>query len=195
MDNSIQQTTLYRYFNEHGQLLYVGITGNNYKRQSQHRRGAEWFVEATSATFEHFPNRGDALLAETQAIQTENPIYNIAQTDNYQRGSRIVISHSAKMHLVWMLSEPENGHNQIHKSWADFVKLWIQEHDCFDFDTDLHFVYHLYQVEQQYKNKEIAKYPAHELCQLCADIFTTPWYLDQKQFIIDSLQEYEDSLR
>ena len=53
------------------ELLYVGITGDNTKRQSQHRRNAFWFGKIASATFEHFESREDALAAEAAAIESE----------------------------------------------------------------------------------------------------------------------------
>ncbi len=82
MDNSIQKTTLYRYFDSEGQLLYVGITGDNTKRQSQHRRNSFWFGKIASATFEHFDTRAEADSAETLAIKNEKPLHNIAKTSD-----------------------------------------------------------------------------------------------------------------
>jgi predicted GIY-YIG superfamily endonuclease len=78
MDNSIQKTTLYRYFDSEGQLLYVGITKNPLERQAQHQKTQPWWDDVTSARFEHYSTREEAIKAEDYAIGTEWPRYNIA---------------------------------------------------------------------------------------------------------------------
>lgn len=188
------KTTVYRYYDENEQLLYVGITGDNYKRQSAHRRGSSWFKDAVNATFEHFDTREEALEAETIAIRTENPMYNIAQTENYATGSKLRLDFSAKVHLVQMLSEPDEGHNELHQPWAHEVKSWILRHECFNFDWDTHFVYHLYDWEQQYKDGH-PKFAVHEQCAKCIEIFTSDWYKGTKQYVIDSVIEYMESAK
>jgi hypothetical protein len=187
------KTTLYRYFDSNGQLLYVGITGDNTKRQSQHRRNSFWFGEIASATFEHFEHRAEALLAEKEAIQVEKPLHNIAQSESFMTGSRIRIDFTAKTHLVSMLNQNEFSPDVLHRSWAIEVRSWLESHECFDFDGDTHFIYHLYELESAYLNGE-RKFQVHESCEKCKDIFESEWYLGGKQFVIDSLDEYEREL-
>lgn len=112
MDNSIQKTTLYRYFDSEGRLLYVGITGDNTKRQSQHRRNSFWFGEIATATFEHFDSRDLADEAETKAINDETPIYNIAK-----KGIRLI--HSPYVHMIHLAGKPDGGHDTLHRDFAD----------------------------------------------------------------------------
>lgn len=76
MNKSIQKTTLYRYFDSEGQLLYVGITKNPFDRQSHHAANQSWWQDVCTATYEHFENRTDALKAEAFCIGTELPKYN-----------------------------------------------------------------------------------------------------------------------
>lgn len=71
-------TTLYRYFDSDGRLLYVGITKNLFQRQDQHSRTQPWWHEVATATFQHLDNRDSALFAETAAIARELPKYNKA---------------------------------------------------------------------------------------------------------------------
>ena len=71
-------TTLYRYFNSEGQLLYVGITKNQFQRQDQHAKTQDWWHEVASATFTHLQSRAEALHKETFAIANELPKYNKA---------------------------------------------------------------------------------------------------------------------
>ncbi|MEA2678042.1 MAG: hypothetical protein QOJ81_2183 [Chloroflexota bacterium] len=73
-----RKTTLYRYFDEAGQLLYVGITSAQAYRSLQHAGTARWWDLAAKATFEHFDTRAAASAAERQAIENERPLYNTA---------------------------------------------------------------------------------------------------------------------
>jgi hypothetical protein len=68
---------LYRFFNDLGQLLYVGISARGPKRWSEHGRDRPWWHEVRSSTIEHFANRNDALQAESEAIKSERPLYNV----------------------------------------------------------------------------------------------------------------------
>jgi hypothetical protein len=73
-------TTLYRFFNGAGDLLYVGITHRGLKRWSEHAEEKSWWLEVSATTTKHFPDRESAVQAETAAIRSENPRYNVAST-------------------------------------------------------------------------------------------------------------------
>lgn len=77
-------TTLYRYFDKNGSLLYVGISDSISKRAHQHQKNSQWHMHAVSATLEHFREREDALAAESKAIVEEAPLYNIAGSNQYE---------------------------------------------------------------------------------------------------------------
>lgn len=68
---------LYRFFNATGDLLYVGITMNPASRWKSHRDEKPWWLEVTSITVEHHPDRASAEEAERQAIRSERPWYNL----------------------------------------------------------------------------------------------------------------------
>jgi excinuclease UvrABC nuclease subunit len=72
--------TLYRFYNTEGSLLYVGITKFFEPRLKQHYKNAEWFFETASVRLEHYETRQEVELAETRAIQSESPRYNIAKS-------------------------------------------------------------------------------------------------------------------
>jgi hypothetical protein len=72
----MEQTMLYRFFNDRKQLLYVGISARGPKRWSEHAKNRPWWHEVKSSTIEHFETRQDALLAEGVAIRTEMPLHN-----------------------------------------------------------------------------------------------------------------------
>ena len=71
-------TSLYRYFNNAGELLYVGISINAIYRLGQHKENAEWFELIDRIEIEKFDSLKLALAAEKSAIKTERPLHNIA---------------------------------------------------------------------------------------------------------------------
>lgn len=77
------QTSLYRHFDVHGNLLYVGISIDAIQRFSEHRREKRWSASIVSMTVEHFETREEAIKAETVAIKLEKPLYNIIHNSNY----------------------------------------------------------------------------------------------------------------
>lgn len=167
MDNSIQKTTLYRYFDSEGQLLYVGITGDNTKRQSQHRRNSFWFGEIHSATFEHFEQRDSALEAEALSIRHEKPKYNIAGTS----ANGFKLTHSPYTHLIYLAGMPDGGHDSIHQ---EFVKpyqelFFLANGKMPTADSVLVMAMHFTSV----KYPEL---PNFSQCSLCQRAMQADWY-------------------
>lgn len=76
-------TSLYRFFDDQGRLLYVGITERGAMRWGEHRKDKHWWDDVASSTIEHFATRSRAEAAEKSAIQAERPLYN--GTHNTQR--------------------------------------------------------------------------------------------------------------
>lgn len=70
-------TALYRFHDEAGRLLYVGIAYEPRKRLRDHKTHAAWFEQAASFSIEWFGSRGSAAAAETDAIRTEWPLWNV----------------------------------------------------------------------------------------------------------------------
>jgi predicted GIY-YIG superfamily endonuclease len=73
----MKKTFLYRHFDKDGKLLYVGISLNHMARLQQHKEASKWFDQIANVKVEQFATRMEAMLAETKAINEENPIYNI----------------------------------------------------------------------------------------------------------------------
>lgn len=164
MDNSIQKTTLYRYFDSEGRLLYVGITGDNTKRQSQHRRNSFWFGEIASATFEHFDARDQAEEAETKAITHEKPMHNIAK-----RGFTLV--HSPYTHMLYLAGRPDGGHDSMHKDFADtYSKLFLSANGNMT-DADMVVAYAM-----QFASVDVSNAPNLTKCDLCISAFKSEWF-------------------
>jgi predicted GIY-YIG superfamily endonuclease len=72
-----EETTLYRYFDSDDVLLYVGITQRDGQRHREHAKNSDWFSLVKTHTITRFANRQDAIEAESFAIATENPLYNV----------------------------------------------------------------------------------------------------------------------
>lgn len=80
-----QINVLYRVFNADGDLLYVGATTNPALRFTAHNGAKDWWCQATSITMEHFAEWDRLVLAEAEAIRSENPRYNEQHTDKPPR--------------------------------------------------------------------------------------------------------------
>ena len=72
-------TSLYRLHDAQGGLLYVGIAGNPGRRFQEHAGTKPWWGQVSWVSVEHYETRTEAEAAETEAIQTERPKYNVAQ--------------------------------------------------------------------------------------------------------------------
>lgn len=69
---------LYRMYDQADELLYVGITTNIERRIDKHRRRSFW-DSVDRIELEHFATRLDATDAETLAIATERPVFNLSR--------------------------------------------------------------------------------------------------------------------
>lgn len=72
-----RRTAVYRLRDANGELLYVGISWSAAARIAAHRTSQSWWSEVATIDVEEFKSRGAALEAETRAIRTEHPRYNI----------------------------------------------------------------------------------------------------------------------
>jgi hypothetical protein len=79
---------LYRHFNDDGVLLYVGVSKKGLSRLAQHQ-SSPWFREIAMTTFEHFVAYEWALAAERDAIEKEDPLYNVSAGTRVNARARI----------------------------------------------------------------------------------------------------------
>lgn len=68
---------VYRMYDDDGQLLYVGISKTLATRLTQHHRDKPWAAQIASVVGKRYTSREAARAAEIEAIQKENPQYNI----------------------------------------------------------------------------------------------------------------------
>jgi excinuclease UvrABC nuclease subunit len=81
----MSKQTLYRFYDSNDDLLYVGITKFFEPRLKQHYKNSEWFFETAFVRLEHFKTRREVEDAESYAIKTEQPKYNIAKNPKKQQ--------------------------------------------------------------------------------------------------------------
>lgn len=70
-------TNLYRHFDQHGRLLYVGISLRVMYRLQQHLGASSWAGQIARVEIASYPSRDIALAAEKRAIENERPLHNI----------------------------------------------------------------------------------------------------------------------
>lgn len=75
--------TLYRFYDDAGGLLYVGITCSPSRRFGQHRREKSWWSDVAQIHLEQFETRADLMEAERAAIETEKPLLNRVSGASY----------------------------------------------------------------------------------------------------------------
>lgn len=73
-----RRTCLYRFHDEAGRLLYVGIASDPDARERQHRYSQRWAPLIGGRTDEWFDTRKEAAVAELAAIKDEAPLFNEA---------------------------------------------------------------------------------------------------------------------
>lgn len=179
MNNSNQKKQLlYRYYNKDDELLYVGVTADNTKRESQHRRDSFWFGEIAFARYEYFDTREEVLEAEAKAIASEQPKHNVKGT--HRDTSTIRIDFHPKLHLVQLMNY-EGWHDDVHANWIDEIKSWIKPHECWDLKFDDHLAWHLHEYKTAIDDDRRFKLAAHWHCDKCKEIFDTDWYLQHSE--------------
>lgn len=72
-----QPHALYRFYDEAGQLLYVGITLDPGGRWKTHSKDKPWWGDVARVTVETHPDRPTVLEAERTAIIAEQPLHNV----------------------------------------------------------------------------------------------------------------------
>jgi excinuclease UvrABC nuclease subunit len=68
---------VYRCYDAHGALLYIGCTRSLTSRMYSHSLKAPWASDVVKVRAEVYPTRREGLRAEREAIEAEAPLYNI----------------------------------------------------------------------------------------------------------------------
>ena len=68
---------VYRHYDADDNLLYVGVSRNPQNRIDTHRKTAHWFNDSVRVEHEKYSDRESAIHAETAAIKSESPKWNV----------------------------------------------------------------------------------------------------------------------
>ena len=91
---------LYRLWDQNGALLYIGVTVNLFSRPWTHKRQT-WGHEIRRDTFEEFPSKEAALIAEREAIIGEKPKYNKRMTYATRLSDDQIIQLHRALDIAW----------------------------------------------------------------------------------------------
>lgn len=83
-DNSSEGTSVYTYFDEHGVLLYVGITKRRTQRQTEHNGSKAWWKYVVRQEVDHYPTRERAARVEKALIKEFRPPFNIQHNPDHE---------------------------------------------------------------------------------------------------------------
>lgn len=175
------KTTLYRYYDTADRLLYVGITKNQFDRQSAHSKGSAWFDAVSRATFEHYETRELALAAETRAIASELPKYNKAGP---------TLDTEPLSHLVELVSGGLT--DRWHLSLESKISKVMHEVNTFSKANELTKLGYSFAASFDWTNDGSVRVVD---CINCKSLIDTKWFNyieEESQSIID---EYEETAR
>lgn len=92
IDVSNIPTSLYRYYDQHGLLLYIGVTQRGVQRMNEHHVNSEWWPYIDHSEIVHFHNREYALQSERREIEKYLPFFNRQYNASYPLGRDIYMS-------------------------------------------------------------------------------------------------------
>ena len=75
--NPITGTAVYRFFDVHNDLLYVGTTNSISVRWNDHNSSKAWYADVHHTTVVWYMDKPTAEAVERHAIKTERPRYNL----------------------------------------------------------------------------------------------------------------------
>lgn len=73
-----QRTALYRFYDAHENLLYVGISNDPWRRWREHVYEKSWYPQVKHQSVTWYDTEDQARATETRAIRRERPRFNIA---------------------------------------------------------------------------------------------------------------------
>jgi predicted GIY-YIG superfamily endonuclease len=165
-------TSLYRFYDAAGALLYIGITNSIPRRLGEHDERKPWFANSVRATFEHHPSRAAALTAEKKAIKAERPKYNIV----HNHGREVVQAKPAKGGQ-WVFRSRESN-------WEKQANLFLYpELECSSMVDNVHYLDSEGQFEEYVQYLE-RRYPEW----LDADAVPIIWSVRSRESV-DSIYE------
>lgn len=105
-------TSVYRYYDDFGILIYVGITRQGMGRNVQHNHKADWWGYVSSQEVEHYPNRQQAAEREKALIRRYRPPFNKQHNIGYQE---LREAYTAVATTPWVHADPIELYKRLGK--------------------------------------------------------------------------------
>lgn len=119
------RTFLYRAFDADGQLLYVGIAKDLEVRLKDHSRySVAWIGQVASLTAEKYPSRRAAHAAESRAIRTEGPIYNIHGSPNAESARFLAWVADQARYAKPMPKTEKEWNARFCTDFDEYIRIW-----------------------------------------------------------------------
>lgn len=80
----MENTSLYKYYDDAGILIYIGITSRGIARNIEHNTSKDWWPYVSTQEVEHFPDRPTALKRERELIHLLRPPFNKEHNPDHQ---------------------------------------------------------------------------------------------------------------
>lgn len=77
-------TSVYRYYDKHGRLIYVGITSRGAQRNREHNESKDWWRWVARQEVSHYDCREEAEEMERTLIQAYHPPFNTQHNKGWQ---------------------------------------------------------------------------------------------------------------
>lgn len=118
------EQVLYRFFDDSGVLLYVGISKHWTSRLNSHESRSDFFRLASHITIERYATRQEVEQAETAAIVNEKPLYNRSQNPLHESW----LDHFSRLKRSYYKGEAiDDAHRALLDDIADYVEPLKQE--------------------------------------------------------------------
>lgn len=87
-------TSVYRYLDADGVLIYVGITNRGVQRQAEHVVHSKWWRFVHSQDVEHYDDRETAERRERYLIEKHQPPFNVVHNADHKRRLAAYLKHA-----------------------------------------------------------------------------------------------------
>lgn len=123
-------TSVYRYYDASGKLLYVGTADQWERRACDHSKSKPWFGDVRRVELHFFATRKEALEAERMAIVAEHPEQNTVHNRRVNELESLNVRIGSEMRSALKMEAAASGvtvQELITSILADFFKSWSSE--------------------------------------------------------------------
>lgn len=92
----VTPTSVYRYYDRHGVLIYVGITHRDIRRNLEHNKRARWWPYVVRQEVDHFETRDQALAHEKALIFQYRPPFNTQHNPDAESLRDVYVAFAAR---------------------------------------------------------------------------------------------------